>query len=292
MFLITNIAIIVVLTISIAVIEKIFWINISAYGGWYLWILIFASIFWFAWAFISLFISKWMAKKAYKIDIIGKDDISSLWKKEKLVWSVVESLAERYHITMPEVWIYKSDDINAFATWASKNSSLVAVSTGLLDKMTQDEIEWVVGHEMAHILNWDMVTMTLLQWILNTFVIFFARILANVFNNVTDGKFWMLGYYGVVILLEIVFWILASIIAMWFSRYREYKADAWSAVYLWKDKMIKALEALKKIKDFPPVDNKFASMKISGRRKWWFMRLFSSHPDLDDRIRALEDLRV
>jgi heat shock protein HtpX len=159
--------------------------------------------------------------------------------------------------------------------------------------MDKNAIEWVVWHEMAHVLNGDMVTMTLLQWILNTFVIFFARIIANIFNNVTDWKFWMLWYYWVVILFEIIFWILASMIAMWFSRYREYRADAWSARFVWKDKMIAWLEALKKIQSMASSDSsKLATMKISTKKRWWIMKLFSSHPDLDDRIKALEDIRL
>jgi heat shock protein HtpX len=190
---------------------------------------------------------------------------------------------------MPEVWIYIDTDPNAFATWATKNSSLVAVSTGLLTAMNKDEIEWVIGHEMSHILNWDMVTMTLLQWILNTFVIFLSRVIWNIIAQAVDEKFSTLAYYLSIILLEILFWILASLVVMWFSRHREYKADEWSAKFVWKEKMIAWLRALQKMQNLASKDKgSFASMKISTKQRWWLMKLFASHPDLEDRIVNLE----
>ena len=290
LFLLTNIAVIAVLTVVIALAEKFLWISISGYSQNYTSVFIYALIVWFTWAFISLWISKWMAKKAYWVVVVTSENISSLSKKEKLVYDVVMDLSNKHWIKMPEVWFYDDKDPNAFATWASKNSSLVAASSWLLDQMNENEIEWVIGHEMAHILNWDMVTMTLLQWVLNTFVVFFARILANIFNNVTDGKFWIWGYYLVNILLQILFGILASVIAMWFSRYREYRADEGSAKFLWKEKMISALEALKKMQSLAAWDDsKLAAMKISTKKRWGIMSLFSSHPDLDDRIKNLQD---
>ena len=176
LFLLTNLAIIIVVSIILFIVEKVFGISVSGYWLNYASIFIFALIWWFAWSFISLFISKWIAKKTYNIQVINKEDVFNLSPKEKVVWDVVAELAERNHINMPEVGIYEDSEPNAFATGPSKNNSLVAVSTGLLDNMTKDEIEWVIGHEMAHVLNWDMVTMTLLQGVLNTFVIFFARI--------------------------------------------------------------------------------------------------------------------
>jgi heat shock protein HtpX len=199
---------------------------------------------------------------------------------------------------MPEVGFYISQDPNAFATWPSKNSSLVAVSSGLLDFMEKDAIEWVVAHEMAHVLNWDMVTMTLLQWVLNTFVIFISRVLAWIVDNFLNwekesgsGGSW--SYYIISILFEIIFWILASLITMWFSRKREFKADAWSAGFVWKQKMINWLKALKSLQNFASWDDtKLATMKISTKGRTWFMALFSSHPTLDDRISALENLSI
>lgn len=292
LFLAMNIAIIVLITIVLAVVESVFGISINAYWANYTWLFIFALIFWFAWSFISLFLSKWMAKRAYKIQIIKSENLHSLSEKERLVWDVVQTLSERNHIKMPELGIYNSKDPNAFATWASKNNSLVAVSSWLLETMNKDAIEWVIGHEMAHILNGDMVTMTLLQWVLNTFVIFFARVLAEVVRSRNEnlGAF---AYIGIVILFEIVFWLLASLIAMAFSRHREFRADAGSAKFLWKEKMIAWLQALKNMKNLASSDDsKMAAMKINTKKRKWFLALLSSHPDLDDRIKALEDLRI
>ena len=290
LFLLTNIAVIVVLTIIIALVEKFLWIDLSGYWHYYTSIFIYALIVWFTWSFISLWISKWLAKKAYWIVLVSEKDLYSMSKKKKLVYDLVMDLANKNWIKMPEVWFYYNKDPNAFATWATKNNSLVAVSSWLLDQMTENEIEWVIGHEMAHILNWDMVTMTLLQWVLNTFIIFFARIVADIFDNVTDGKFWIWGYYIANILLQILFGVLASIVVMWFSRHREYRADEGSAKYLWKEKMISALEALKKTQHLAAWDNsKLATMKISTKKRWGFISLFSSHPDLDDRIKNLQD---
>ncbi len=295
LFLLTNIAIIAVISIIIFVIERVFGIEISG-GPWssYTAIFVYSMVIWFSGAFISLFISRWMAKRSYGIKPFTVEQAANLTWKERLVWQVVEELAERNHIKMPEVGIYEDSEPNAFATGATKNSSLVAVSTGLLDTMEKDAIEWVIGHEMAHILNGDMVTMTLLQWVVNTFVVFAARILANIFDNVTDGKFGWLGYFAVNILLQIVFWMLASIITMKFSRYREFRADEGSARFLGKEKMIAGLRALQQMQDRMHVkaDPKMASMQISTKKKSGIMMLFSSHPDLDDRIKALEELRI
>jgi heat shock protein HtpX len=194
---------------------------------------------------------------------------------------------------MPEVWIYQSVEPNAFATWATKNSSIVAVSTGLLDIMDEKAIQWVVAHEMAHILNWDMVTMTLLQWVLNTFVVFFARVVANIIASRSDEWMSWLAYMWVYVLLEIVFWLLATPILMAFSRHREYRADAWSAWFVWKEKMIAWLEALRRMQDLAPSDwDNLSTMKISTKPKWGIAALYSSHPTLDDRIKALEELRI
>ena len=296
LFLAMNLAVIIVINIIIAIVENVFHINITWYWFNYLSIFIFALIVWFAGSFISLFLSKWMAKRAYWVQVIKKEKVSSLSQKEKIVFDIVEELAERNKITMPEVGFYNSSDPNAFATWASKNSSLVAVSSGLLNTMDKDEIEWVIGHEMSHILNWDMVTMTLLQWVLNTFVIFFARVIANIadsYLNKWENSWPSWIYYVVSIVMEIIFWILASLIAMAFSRHREFRADEWSARFLWKQKMIKALNALKKMKDLAISDDaKLATMQINTKWKKWFFALFSSHPDLDDRIKALENLSI
>lgn len=294
LFLVTNIAILVVLSIVVAIVEVVFWINISWYLWWsYLWLFIFSAIFGFGWAFISLYLSRWMAKRAYGIQVIPVSEYDSLNSKQKVVFDIVKQLSERENIKMPEVWFYNSEDPNAFATWASKNSSLVAVSSWLLNIMDKDAIEGVVWHEMAHVLNGDMVTMTLLQWVLNTFVIFFARIIANIVSQFVDEKLSWVVYFLTSIFFQIVFWILASLVTMKFSRYREFKADAWSAEFVWKKNMIAWLKALKQMQSLASEDNsKMATMKISTKWKWWIMALFSSHPDLDDRIKALENLSI
>lgn len=292
LFLLTNIAILLVLTIFTYILW-FFWIDISSF-----WsntsILIYSAIIWFTGSFISLAISRWVAKKSYKIKPITIDQVSSLSDKEKIVWNTVSDLAERNHIKMPEVWIYIDSEPNAFATGPSKNKSLVAVSTGLLNNMESGAIEGVVWHEMAHILNWDMVTMTLIQWVVNTFVLFAARIVANIISWYVKEEMSEIVKFLSYMALQIIFWILASLITMKFSRYREFRADAWSAKFLWKEKMIAWLKALKLMQEkmHKPVDNKFATMQISSKKRTWIVALFSSHPDLDDRIKALENMII
>lgn len=296
LFLLTNIAVLVVLNIILMTVQSVFWINISAYGANVQWLLFFAFIVWFTGAFISLFMSKWTAKRAYNIHIFHPDDIWTLSQKEKLVYDVVREISNKNGIKMPEVWVYQGNDINAFATGATKNSSLVAVSSWLLQKMSDSEIEWVVAHEMAHVLNGDMVTMTLMQWVVNTFVIFLSRIIANIVQSALskgeDNGPWAI-YFITSIVLEICFSILASMLVMWFSRHREYRADEWSARFVWKEKMIAALQALKRTYETVSTDaTPMATYKISSREKWGIRALFSSHPSLDSRIANIENLRV
>ena len=285
-----NIAVMIVLTIFIYILG-LFGIKVSS--NTYLGLFIISAVIGFAGSFISLFMSKWMAKKAYNIGLITASDLSMLNEKERLVYDTVSNLSERNHIKMPEVGVYESSEPNAFATGATKNSSLVAVSSGLLDMMSKDAIEWVVGHEMAHVLNGDMVTMTLLQWVLNTFVVFFTKIIANIVANSVDENYAWIARFAVDILLQIVFGFLASFIAMWFSKYREFRADAGSAYYVWKEKMIAWLQALKDMQNnIAKDDPTYSSMQISSKKTSGFMKLLSSHPDLDDRIKALEDLKM
>ena len=289
MFILMNIAIMVLLTITFTILENVFGIKLT--GNAYL--LVFAWIIWFGWSFISLALSKWMAKRAYKLQILNIDNVSSLDRKQKLVWDTVNDLAERNHIKTPEVWIYIDAEANAFATGSSKNNSLVAVSSGLLDVMDEKAIEWVVAHEMAHILNGDMVTMALLQWVLNTFVIFISRSIANIISNFLDEELSWMAHLAVVIVLEILFGLLASLVLMAFSRHREFRADAGSAEYVWKEKMIAWLQALKDMQKFTKQDkSSFAAMKISSHKRWGIMSLFASHPSLDDRIQALQNSNI
>jgi heat shock protein HtpX len=289
-FLITNLAIILLLNIIFALLSAFFGINISAYGYDYLGIFIFALLVWFLWAFISLFISRWSAKRIYQIKLIS--NIDWLSQKEKIVYNLVADISARARIKIPEVGIYQSQDSNAFATGATKNSSLVAVSSGLLNKMNEREIEGVIAHEMAHILNGDMVTMTLLQWVLNTFVIFIARVVANI----ADSYFWKeerwpsFIYYIVSFVMELFLWVLASFVVMWFSRKREFRADEGSANFVGKEKMIEALQSLKNINSLViDTETKFASFKINAKSKWWIKLLFASHPSLEARIENLKN---
>ena len=216
---------------------------------------------------------------------------------EKLVYQTVEHIAQKNGITMPEVGIYESPEVNAFATGATRNSSLVAVSSGLLNQMQADEIEGVVAHEMAHIMNGDMVTMTLLQGIINAFVIFLSRALAQVISLALrrdeSGSSGFV-YFGITIVLEILLGVLGSIIVMAYSRRREFAADAGSASSVGKNKMLNALRALQKIHETNiaiPSDPKIAALKIDGKTSG-FLHLFASHPPLEERIKHLTSLPV
>lgn len=291
LFLATNLAIIVVLSVILSI------FNVQPYltqhGLNYQSLLIYAAVIGFTGAFISLFISKWMAMHAFGIEVIEKPT------NEVESWLVgeVRKLAKQNHIGMPDVGIYQSPEPNAFATGWNKNNALVAVSTGLLASMDRDEVEGVLGHELSHIANGDMVTLALIQGVVNTFVIFFARIAAFFVSQffrrdegegVHDG----FAYYGVAIVFEILFGILATMIVMWFSRYREFRADAGAAKTVGKEKMIKALERLQQVVDKVPEDDRapaFNAMKIAGHHRW--LALFSSHPPLEKRIQALRKLR-
>ncbi|OIO77381.1 zinc metalloprotease HtpX [Candidatus Gracilibacteria bacterium CG1_02_38_174] len=292
LFLATNIAIILVITAIIFVLERYFGFHISSsvsngYGG----LFVFALIFGFVGSFISLAISRWMAKRAYDIQLISETRLMDYDSKTQMVYTTVSTIAKQNGIDMPEVGVYESADPNAFATGPSKNKSLVAVSTGLLESMTAPEIEGVIAHEMSHILNGDMVTMTLLQGVLNTFVIFFARIIGSIIDKTVfkneEGNGW--GYFITVIVLEIILGILASLVLMAFSRYREYRADEGSSRLVGKDKMILALKRLQYIVTNKEIvdDGKLATFKIHSEKG--FMTLFMSHPDLDDRIKNLEN---
>ena len=289
-----NASIMVVITISFYIIERVFWISLSTHTWGYLWMFISAAIIGFTGSFLSLAISKWMAKRAYKMTYLIEENESNFTEKERVIYTTVNNLAREHSIKTPEIGIYIDSEPNAFATGPSKNNSLVAVSSWLIENMDKNAIEWVIAHEMAHILNWDMVTMTLLQWVLNTFVVFISNILTNIIDNFLDEKMWIFARLWVVIFFQLLLWILASLIANQFSRYREFKADAWSAKYVGKEKMIAWLQALKNMQDKMSnhTDSKLAAMQISRKNKWWIMSMFSTHPDLDDRIKALEDLRI
>ncbi len=287
-FLLTNMAVLALLSIVMMVVNFFFPGILSANGG-MIQLLIYALVIGFGGAFISLFISRWSAKQAYSIVILDSQSASQD-PQLQVVWSTVERIAREQSINMPEVWYYESAEPNAFATGATKNSSLVAVSTGLLTQMQKNEVEGVVWHEMAHILNWDMVTLTLLQWVMNTFVVFFSHIAARLVagaiakDNETIGNF---AYMGISLGFQIVFWALASLVVMWFSRMREYRADLGWAQYTSRSSMIAWLRRLQQMKDVKPTqhpDGNLTAFMITENDSFW-----STHPSLDNRIKALEE---
>ncbi|HGJ5873147.1 MULTISPECIES: protease HtpX [Arsenophonus] len=252
-------------------------------------LMIMAGLFGFGGSFISLLMSKWMALRSVGGQVIE----SPTTETEHWLLNTVKRQADQAGVKMPEVAIYQAPDINAFATGARRDASLVAVSTGLLENMDRHEAEAVIAHEISHIANGDMVTMTLLQGVVNTFVIFISRIIAQLAsgflsNNNNDSESSQgnpMIYFAVSMVLEIVFGILASIITMWFSRYREFRADAGSAHLVGKEKMIAALQRLKTSYE-PQEAGSMMAFCINGRSKS-FSELFLSHPPLDKRIEAL-----
>lgn len=292
LFVLTNIAIIIVLNIALFIVFSLFDINIQDVWINYVSLAIFAAIYGFVWSLISLSMSKWIAKRAYPMKMVSEKDMQD--SKVRVLVETVTQIAKSQHITLPEIAIYKAKDPNAFATGPSKNNSLVAVSTALLEQMTEDEIRGVIAHEMSHIINGDMVTMTLLQWVINTFVIFFARVLAFALDNALSrekesswlGKLW---YFLVVIVLDTILGFVGMIVLMGYSRTREYAADAGSARFVGKEKMILALQKLKTItRNIKVPQDELATLKISWGKTW--MQLLSSHPSLDDRIAHLQKI--
>ncbi|MCL4154878.1 UNVERIFIED_CONTAM: hypothetical protein GTU68_054283 [Idotea baltica] len=250
--------------------------------------MIFCLVWGMVGSFISLLLSRFMAKKMMGVQVI--DPTSN----NNYTWLVqmIHDLARRANLPkMPEVGVYESPDVNAFATGPSKSKSLVAVSTGLLNHMNKEEVEGVMAHEIAHIQNGDMVTMTLLQGIINAFVMFFARVIAFAISTRVKDEMRGMVNFGVVIVLQIVFGILGSLITARFSRHREFRADAGSAKLCGRSKMIAALKSLQNIKgkiDVPDEPASVAAFKISGSNTSSFKLLWSTHPPLEKRIESLE----
>ena len=243
-------------------------------------LLAYSAVVGFSGSIVSLLMSKTIAK--HSVGAVVIDHPQS--EEEAWLLATVEAQARQWNLKTPEVAIYDSPDPNAFATGATKNSSLVAVSTGLLDHMTRDEVEAVLAHEMAHVGNGDMVTLTLIQGIVNTFVVFLARIVSSMVARNNDGSTSQGTYFMVSMVLQIVFGFLASIIVMWFSRQREYRADAGAAKLVGAPKMIAALQRLKgSTSDLPQT---MTAMGIASEAKdsW-----FSTHPSLDNRINRLKN---
>lgn len=278
LFLATNMAVMLVLGIILSVTG----IAGNSTSG----ILIMALLFGFVGSLISLFLSKTMALRSVDGEVITQPRNQT----EHWLMDTVARQAQLAGIPMPEVAIYHSPDVNAFATGATKSNSLVAVSTGLLNNMTEAEAEAVLAHEISHIANGDMVTMALLQGVLNTFVIFLSRIIATAVassrnNNGEETRSSSL-YFLVSMVLEMVFGVLANIIAMWFSRYREFRADAGSASLVGKEKMIMALQRLQQLHEPQNLEGSLNAFMINGKRS----ELFMSHPPLEKRIEALRNL--
>jgi heat shock protein HtpX len=254
----------------------------STYTG----LIIGSVLYGFAGALISLALSRVMAKWMMGVQLVTPQSPSPYGQ----VASEVYELARRANLpAMPEVGVYESDEMNAFATGPSQRRSLVAVSTGLLAQMPPDEVRAVLAHEIAHIKNGDMVTQTLLQGVINSFAIFLARILANVASSFVDEKIGFLVYWIVNIVLQIVFTILGSLVTMWFSRHREFKADAYAAELVGARPMAGALTTLKERYVSLDAPNGLQTAKINGNRG--FLALFSTHPPLEDRINALLKIR-
>ena len=283
LFLATNLAVMLVLSIVLSVLSSWLGVNRQGMGG----LLLMAAVFGFGGSFISLLISKWIAKRSYGVQVIEQPRSEI----EHWLLSTVTRQAQQAGIGMPEVGIYDSPEMNAFATGANRNNALVAVSSGLLYSMSRDEAEAVLAHEVSHIANGDMVTLTLIQGVVNTFVIFFARVVAGLISNFlrSDDEeqgagLSGLAYMATVFVLEMIFGILASVIVMWFSRQREFRADAGSARLVGSNKMIAALERLRQGHE-PQLEGSMMAFGINGKRS--ISELFMSHPPLEQRIEAL-----
>lgn len=276
LFLLTNFAVLILAGIVMSVAG----VNPNQMSG----LLIFAAIFGFGGSFISLLLSKFMAKRSTGAVVITEPRNQT----ERWLLATVERQAREAGIGMPEVAVYEGPEINAFATGANRNKALVAVSTGLLHNMSEDEAEAVLGHEIAHVANGDMVTMALLQGVLNTFVIVLARIVGGFIDSALSGNREGGGrgfaYYIIVFVLEMVFGLFATMISMWFSRHREFRADAGGAHLAGRQKMIAALERLKVNHGQSTLPTQIAAFGIAGGAA---RKLFMSHPPLDERIAAL-----
>ncbi len=282
LFLATNLAVVMVLSVVLNIVYATTGMQPGSLSG----LLVMAAVFGFGGSFISLLMSKKMALRSVGGVVIE----SPRNEMEHWLLETVKRQSQQAGIGMPTVAIYDSPDMNAFATGAKRNDSLVAVSTGLLHNMTRDEAEAVLAHEVSHIANGDMVTMTLMQGVVNTFVIFLSRFIANIVasrDSDEEGQgSSMMVYFAVSMVLELVLGFLASFITMWYSRHREFHADAGAAELVGKHKMIAALERLKMSYE-PQLEGSMMAFGINGKRT--MTELLMSHPPLDKRIAALRN---
>ena len=284
LFVLTNLAVIFVLSIVSSLLGIPNWLNANGinYGE----LLAFSAVFGFGGSIISLLISKFMAKRMVGARVIDQPRTPA----EQWLVQTVSNLARQAGIGMPEVAVFDSPSPNAFATGASRNKALVAVSTGLLQRMDRNEIEAVLGHEISHVANGDMVTLTLLQGVLNTFVIFLARVVGFFVDRAlrgNDERGVGIGFYVTTMVAQIFFGIAASVIVMWFSRRREFRADAGGAQLAGRDRMIAALERLQQAQQPEPMPEALAAFAISGGEPSGLRRLLMSHPPLEERIARL-----
>lgn len=285
LFVLTNVAVLALL----ALVSKIFgidaWMAASGYGGLGP-LLVFAAVLGFGGAFISLALSKTIAKWTTHARVIDQPQTEG----ERWLVATVQQLAQKAGIGMPEVAIYDAPEMNAFATGMSRHHALVAVSTGLLQGMDRDQIEAVLGHEVTHVANGDMVTMTLLQGVLNTFVIFLARLVGKLVDGAIGGsnnRGGGIGYFVIVMVLQVVFGLVASLIVMAFSRWREFRADAGGASLAGRERMISALQRLGAQHGASTLPKAVNAFGISGELAQGIKRLWMSHPPLEERIARL-----
>jgi heat shock protein HtpX len=284
LFLATNLAVLALLSVVVFIIERVFGVRLAggSLGG----LLVFAAVFGFGGALISLALSKWTAKRMMGVRVITAPQS----EPETWLLATVKRLADQVHVGMPEVGVFDAAEMNAFATGARRNAALVAVSSGLLRSMSRSQVEAVLGHEITHVANGDMVTLALLQGVLNTFVIFLARIIGSFVDRAllkNDREQSGIGFFLTTMVAQIVLGIFASMIVSWYSRRREFRADRGGADLAGTGSMIAALEALKRSQGepMPPQMQAFGINTGSGSG---FMRLFMSHPPLDERIAALQ----
>ncbi len=282
LFLATNMAILVLL----GIVMSVFGIDSRSTSG----LLVMAAMFGMGGSFISLAMSKWIAKKSTGAKVIENPSNQT----EQWLIDTVRRMAEKAEIGMPEVAVYNSPDMNAFATGMNKNAALVAVSTGLLQNMEKGEVEAVLAHEITHVACGDMVTLSLIQGVLNTFVIFLSRIAANIIDNFLSsdeegGGLGFFGYMAVTIVLELVLGLFASIIVMWFSRKREFTADKGASYLTGKEKMVRALQRLQASHEPSHLPDQVAAFGIRPKQGG-LAALFRSHPPIEDRIAALQKL--